>query len=954
MGRRLRLMVITGLSLLLVLGGEILPWRSQALPLPHPVNPAQSWLAQAASASDEDNDEEPTPSPPAKAKAGKADPAAAYNQHLAGLERSQGLFNLYRDRTSGKLFLEIKPEQLNVNYLCTTTLESGVGEMGLYSGMPLMDFIFQLRQVNNRIQFVVPNVYFRASEGSPVMPSIEKGFSDSVLQSIAIKATHPKTKQILIELNGLLLNSFLGITPGLSDQLRGSYSLDSSKSYFGPAKAFANNVELESVYGFSGSGRGDDLLFTALPDNRSFNLRVRYSLSDLPQHNYQPRLADERIGYFISAYQDLGDQSRRRLPYVRYINRWNLVKQDPTAAISPPVKPITFWIENTVPEVYREPIRQGILMWNRAFEAAGFENAIAVQQMPKDARWDPADVNYNVIRWMSSYDSWFVGMGPSRVNPLTGEILDADILIDGNVARSLQQDYRSLVEQRQQKWSQKLAHPGPLGQLCGMTSLDYMPEPLAPRTSGNPLPESVVQPSGQDSPWKRNLVGQYDLCYGFQASRQLALGAMNLSMLHNELPNGEAMQRYVNEFIQNLVAHEVGHTLGLRHNFRGSAMLSPDQLNNREITRKKGLSGSVMDYNAVNLAPAGQAQGEFFGTVVGPYDVWAIEYGYRPSSATSPESEQGFLEAIAQRAAEPDLAYSTDEDTFLELDPKIRPFDLSSDGLVYAETQFANAARMWGKLESRYPLRGESFSDLRQMFNDIFGHYVGFARSLPSYIGGQAFNRYRSGDSQRTPLEPLGLEQQRRALKLIQTHVLSDRPFQFAPSLLNKLVPSRWYTWGETPSAGLDYPLTRRVEILQAQVLMNLLSGSRLSRLQQAEYTNPTQALTIPELFTTVQDGIWQPVLKPDDNNAEGRKLALSAMTRNLQRLHLELMGILVLNGNGGPDDARTVAAYHLKQLRTDLDKALRRKSMNTYTKAHLQDSRDRITKLLKAGPIAD
>ncbi|NJP09880.1 MAG: DUF5117 domain-containing protein [Leptolyngbyaceae cyanobacterium RU_5_1] len=525
-----------------------------------------------------------------------------FEQTVRNTQRLDGLFALYRDRASNKLYAEIKPEQLNTHFLCTITLESGLGEQRVYSGLPLADFLFYFRRVNNTLQFAVANVYFRTRANDPLQRSVRRSFSDSVLASLPITAYHPQRKTYLVELDSILLDDFPGITPLLASALGSPYTIDKDKSHLGLVKSFPLNVELESVYSFTGSGSPDQLpaYVTSLPDHRTFNLRVRSSWSQLPTHNgYRPRKADDRVGYFITAFQNLSDDSPDG-PFTRYINRWHLEKQEPTAPLSPPKKPIVFWIENTVPLDYREAVRDGVLMWNQAFEKAGFKDAIQVQQMPDKASWDPADIRYNTIRWITSFDQGFLGMGPSRVNPLTGEILDADILIDSGFVYYLKQQYRSIAERNPMRWVSSLATLIDHSSLCsyGMT-----PRYLRQRVS-KPGQSIRVRATSQS-------MGTDDLCYGLEAAQQFSMGALSLSMLHNASPKSTEMKQYVQEFLRMLVAHEVGHTLGLRHNFRASAMLSPVELNNPTITHRKGLVGSVMDYSAVNIAPQGISQGDF-------------------------------------------------------------------------------------------------------------------------------------------------------------------------------------------------------------------------------------------------------------------------------------------------------------------------------------------------------
>jgi hypothetical protein len=870
---------------------------------------------------------------------------------LKDTKKIEGLLTLYRHEKTGRLLAEIEPSQLSRNYLMAMTLESGIGEAGLYSGLPLGEFLFSFRKVNNTIQIAIPNTNFRASPGTPMQRSVKRSFSDSVVETLPIRSTRRTGKEergYLVDLTPVLV----GDLPGLSEALGGGYSLEAARSYVTQVKGFPLNMEMESVLGFGGgaerSGMGP--AFQNMPDSRAFDLRVRYSLSLLPEKNsYRPRLADDRIGYFITAFADFNDDTPRQ-PFVRYINRWNLEKKDPTAALSEPKQPIVFWIENTVPTEYRSAVQDGILMWNRAFEKIGFKDAIVAKQMPDRADWDPADIRYNTIRWFNSSDAIFA-MGPSRVNPLTGEILDADVVVDANFVRSLKQEYRAIVEQNQASSLPLAAKLTGNSNLCNYGSIgrSQQAEPTTP----------TRRLRFQASP-----IGLQDLCLGHEAAEQFSVGQMSLALLQNALPSSTEVKDFVQQFLRELIAHEVGHTLGLRHNFHGSAMLKPEELNNLAITRQKGLVGSVMDYTSVNLAPQGTKQGDYFTSVVGPYDEWAIAYGYTPSSgqpnvssvAPSPiaqtlaqttTGERDLLQKIASRAPEPDLAYATDEDVFSYLDPKVNLFDLSSDLLTYSQWQLDNAQTMWKRIDQRYPLPGESFNDVRVAFSAVFNYYVQYTSFLTHYIGGQSFNRYRYGDAKgRLPFEPVPLKDQRQALQILQKTVFDEKNFQFSADFLNKLAPSRWEHWGTNPARSrLDYPILESVLFLQQATLYDLMSYRRLARLRDGEVKNaPDQVLTIPELFDTLQTTIWGDVLNPSGD------VRLSSLRRALQREHMNLLTAMVLRKANVPEDARTVARYELKQLRQGINGAIRKvNKKDVYTLAHLEESRDRLSKAIDA-----
>ncbi|MBK1989800.1 zinc-dependent metalloprotease [Sphaerospermopsis aphanizomenoides BCCUSP55] len=846
-------------------------------------------------------------------KPSKDDELEPFDEVVKDSQKLEGVFTLYRHKQKNKIYLEIKPEQLQKNFLATATLESGIGEGGIYSGMPLQDFLFYFQRVDNNLQFVVRNVNFRTRAGDPQARSLSRSFSDSVLYNLSIKSIHPQRNTILIDLSDLLLTADLA---GLSASLEVAASPE--KSYFGNAKVFPNNIEIESIFNFTGSGKNQAESSGVLADSRGFTLRIHYSLSQLSNNNYQPRLADERVGYFLTAYQDLSTDDKND-PFVRYINRWHLEKQDPNAEISPPKKPIVFWIDNAVPLEYRDAIKEGVLMWNQAFLKAGFKDAIEVRQMPDNATWDAADIRYNTIRWINTVDGYFA-LGPSRVNPLTGEILDADILVDASFVRSLKSNYRQIVLPSQTQTP---------------TSLSALMEKRPLCHQGDKKNKGLI---GNLS----KLAGEYDLCYGIEAANQFAFGSLAMSLLANTAPSQDKIKDYIHQYLRLIIAHEVGHTLGLRHNFRGSNLLAPEQMNNPDITRIKGLTASVMDYIPPNIAPQGTPQGDYFPSMLGSYDLWAIQYGYTPFGAKSAIAEKPFLEAIAKQSEQPELSYSPDEDTS-DIDPTSAPWDNSGNVLTYSRWQLDNSLIMWERLNQGYPIAGESYSDLRDRFNTIFGNYLQQLYYTSKYIGGQSFYRVNPGENPgKLPFVAVPVEQQRQALATLQKYVFAEDAFNFSPELLNKLAPERWLHWGSSPKRGrLDYPVHDLVLFVQSGVLSDLLSGDRLSRMKDIELKSTKgEALTLPELFGSLQTGIWTEVLQPKG------KLKISSLRRGLQRQYVNFLSAMVLRKVDVPEDARTLAWYKLKQLNSQLQRV---NSDDEYTKAHLLETRDRIEKALNA-----
>jgi len=885
-----------------------------------------------------------------------------FDEVVADLSMSSGLFKIYQDPDTLDAYLGLSPNQLNQNFLLIATLESGIGEGGLFRGWPINDLLVQFREApQNKLQVVVPNIYLRNPQlGAQNRQLLEQSFSDSILFALPIVSIHPDTGEMLVDLDDLLLSRDPANLRGALSWALGGYSQNAETSYLGDLKAFPDNLELETVLGFSGGGATDPLSqllfggFNSLPDPRGFSLRVRYSLSQLPNNPaFEPRPADERVGYFITAFRS-PTRSRTNDPFVRYINRWHLEKRNPDAALSPPKEPIVFWIENAVPQEYRQAIWEGVEFWNQAFEQAGFQGAIEVRQMPDDADWDPADVRYNVIRWSDSFVSWVLGLGPSRVNPLTGEILDADVILDAGVIRYLNRQYDTFV-------TPTSADPATaaLMQLCGHPLEDqYL------RWMTGYQPDQMRGTLPWQQPFQPD---QVDYCAGMMAAQQTAFGALAIGTLGDPFSTREIQEDYINQYLRALTAHEVGHVLGLRHNFLGSTLLSPEELNNPAITESQGMLSSVMDYFPPNLAAPGQPQGDFFPTKLGPYDIWAIEYGYTPTS--SPLNAHRELEQIARRASSPELAYAADEDIFDFLDPKANAWDLSSDPLRYAQWQMENAKAIWNDLDWYSVDPGEGYGDLRQQVDLVFDYYLRQAFILTNYIGGQRFNRVDPWSSRgRAPFEAIPAEDQHRALATLNAEVFAADALQISPELVRLLAPDRWRHWGQTLTIyPLDYPIYNRILLVQALTLSDVLNGRRLARLRDGELNAMDAApLTLSELFDSLSQSIWAEVLNPNGTGEQG----IASVRRGLQRYHLSILSNLVLrNANqastasnlldfialeitrSAPEDARVLARYQLRQLQDQLTQVIRRhgRTMDTTSLAHLEAVSDRINQVLGA-----
>ena len=396
--------------------------------------------------------------------------------------------------------------------------------------------------------------------------------------------------------------------------------------------------------------------------------------------------------------------------------------------------------------------------------------------------------------------------------------------------------------------------------------------------------------------------------------------------------------------------HEVGHTLGLRHNFKASTMLKNEQLHDTAVTRKVGLVGSVMDYAPANIAPKGEKQGDYFTTTLGPYDYWAIEYAYKPLSGGT-DGETGELAKIASRAATPELVYATDEDMYGTADPLVNVWDLGADPLKYGTDRIALARSLLETLTETAVDEGEGYQRVRTAFGIVLRQFGDAAYLAAKLVGGVHLHRDHKGDENaRDPLVPVPADRQRAALVFLKDNVLTDRPFAFPADVLRKLGPDRWSHWGSdgVMTAGVDYPVNERVLAIQSVALAELLDAGTLKRVQNNALSagEKEKPLTLAEVFRTLTDGIYA-----DMNIAVGKpaERKSSVTGRNLQRAYLARLAALTLGRVGGiPADARALARLHVQEIGTRAEAALKTEK-DDVVRAHLAETIDQVGQVLDA-----
>lgn len=380
--------------------------------------------------------------------------------------------------------------------------------------------------------------------------------------------------------------------------------------------------------------------------------------------------------------------------------------------------------------------------------------------------------------------------------------------------------------------------------------------------------------------------------------------------------------------------HEVGHTLGLRHNFQASSMFDLDTLNGEK--RPEVLTASVMDYHPVNLysAAEGKKQGYFLTRTLGPYDMLAIEYGYKLCKEDDEE-----LGSVARKLAEKKIPYATDEDLSAP-DPTIAQWDLGDDPVKFAASRLALVKTLWKGLEERTVADNESYSHLRRALDITLYEIQSSSNYVARQVGGLNFSRDHRGDpGARQPIRVVSAERQRESLNWLCENVLSSDAFPVPKSVQAKLAASRWAHWGSRDgSASLEYSLLDRVLQIQTWVLFFLTSDDVLARVWENEQRSKPgeEVLTLPELFDTLEGALFSE-LKGNLGLATTLNPAVSSRRQNLQDAYVNQMISIALARKVAPPVASKLAWSRLKTLEGHFANVLKNARLDPYTRAHLE-----------------
>jgi hypothetical protein len=824
--------------------------------------------------------------PPPPATTQNAAPAADKAKSIADLTKSSksipGLFTLYQDTVTGAVRMAISESQLNQEFILFSHVANGVVEAGSFKGAYRGSTIFTIRKYFDKIEFVEENTGMWFDPASALSKAADANVSKSIMLSEKIEATDKGEKKYLIKCDALFLKETLGQVkpprfPNAPPTAFSLGNLDKDKTKIVSIKNYPENsdVLVEFVYSqeapLNGGGGG-------VTDARNISIQIQNSFVRMPQNDFQPRLDDPRVGFFTQQINDM--TSAAATPYRDMINRWFLKKKDPNAALSEPEQPIVWWIENTTPVEFRETIREAVLQWNVAFEKAGFKNAVVVNVQPDNATWDAGDIRYNVLRWTSSPNPPFGGYGPSFVNPRTGQILGADIMLEF-VYHTNRVKYDKLFHLSNAAYEQAhVTEANPeLSRFCSF---------------GEIMQENM-------------LFGQTAL---------IAAGATDLEM--------KEMKR---EAMMELVMHEVGHTMGLNHNMKASQLFTPEQLYDKEFIKGKSLVGSVMDYTAINVTRDRAKQGQYYTPALGPYDLWAIEFGYKPVKSNDE------LNIILARSTEPQLIFGNDADDMRSpgkaIDPRVNTGDLSSDQIRYSTDRFELVNDLMKNIKTQYSTPGQSYQEMRQAFFILNGQYDGAATTISRFVGGVYVDRAMIGQAGATkPYTPVSYADQKRAMTALGKYVFSPDAYKVPNDLFNHLaLQRRGFNFFNGPE---DPKMHERVIASQRGVLSHLLHPNTLQRIVDSQLYGNTYSLG--EMMTDLTGSIFNADMAGN----------VSTFRQNLQVEYVKML-ISISSSKDYMHAVKSMAIYTLKDLKGKLPA-----TGDLSTRAHREHVRTLITNALE------
>ena len=759
-----------------------------------------------------------------------------------------------------KLFLSI-PDSILGREILTVSRASQAPRGLAYGGEKVNTQVLRWERRGNKVMLRVVGYENVAEEDDPVYKAVQNSNFEPIVHAFDIEAITEDRAGVVIEATDLFASDVPAF--GLPRSAREEYKvrgLDGDRSFVSGVKSFPENTDIETVLTYQAqeppSNEATGTLSVAM--NHSFVL--------LPEEPMQPRLCDDRVGFFgVERTNYSSDEQRAAEECI--IARWRLEPSDPEAyargELVEPVEPIVYYIDPATPETWRPYLKQGVEDWQAAFERAGFKNAIIAKDPPsaeEDPDFDPADIRYSVIRYFASDIP--NAYGPNVHDPRSGEILESDIGWYHNVMNLLRNWYF--------------------------------------------VQTAAVNPEARGRNFDDDVMG---------------------------------------ELIRFVSAHEVGHTIGLPHNWGSSYAVPVDSLRSPSYTSTHGTAPSIMDYARFNyVAQPGDGVTNFMPRV-GEYDKWSVEFGYRDLGIDNREDDaQAWDNRIRANADDPVYFYGRQTGT--QVDPRSQREDLTNDAVEASRLGIENLKRIIPNLVSWTREDGATYDTLEELYGAVVAQWSRYMGHVGRHVGG-IYETPKTYDQDGIVFEPVPAARQQEAMDFLVAEGLQTPTWMLEQDVLRRI-----------EHAGA----VERIRGAQVNILALMLEPQRMARIVEVEALASTEdAYGLNAMLTDLREGVWTEVQQGGD---------VDPFRRNLQRGYLEQMNTLMTETVETPDipdayrdyiqrtpvtleqsDIRAAVRSELNTLRGDVQRALSR-GANEATETHYEDILVRIDMILD--PDAD
>ena len=704
---------------------------------------------------------------------------------------SRGMFNVYAQ--DGKYYFEIpvsllQRDMLVVNKLQRVPFELNDAGVNRGTNYETQMIRFEWNKEEKKIRVRQSRPLPESPENDAITRSVRDNFISPLIADFKLEACNADSTAVIIQINDIYDGSETSIN-NVFDNINLGTSTIKDLSRIMSIKAFPNNIVATSE------------LTTKVREGMSavnVTVEVSSSLVLLPEKPMMGRLDDPKVGYFTKDLLYFSD-SQQKTEEKKYITRWRLEPkpEDREAYLRgelvEPEKPIVFYIENSTPYRWRKYIKQGIEDWQVAFERAGFKNAIIAKELPDSIAANADDINYSVVTYAAS--SKANAMGPSILDPRSGEILEADIMWWHNVI--------SMV----QEW------------------ITVQTGAIDPKARGTKLPDEMM---------------------------------------------GDAI-RFV-------ACHEVGHSLGLRHNMMGSWTFPTDSLRSKSFTDKmNSTASSIMDYARYNYVAQPGDGVTAVSPHIGPYDIFAIEYGYRWYGLPTPEAEKDVLYDFLNKHNGRLYKYSEAQDPRSAVDPRAQNEDLGDDPVRSSELGIANLKRIVPEIIKWTTTgeKGQTYEEASRLYYAVITQWNNYLYHVMANIGGIYIENTTVGDGVKT-YTYVEKEKQEASLDFLLNEVLC-----YPRWLFDTEISDYTFLLRKNPTGVIEYAPSQILKNTQGYIFWDLLSNDRLMRMLENELKNGKKAFTVVEMMDKMHNSIFATTIKggtPD------------VMERNLQKGFLDAL----------------------------------------------------------------